>query len=456
MSLLATSLRTVVALPFLVTGFLLLPFSALAQTPNQKPIGLDARLANPVMKAGTKQQNYLRVALNGCEPKRSDNRTPVNVAFVIDRSGSMAGQRIMQAREAAILALKRLDQNDIASVVIFDNQVDVLAPAQPVSDQNHFIDLVRGITVRGSTAIYDGVMQGAREVRKFKDARRLNRVVLLSDGLANVGPKQPEEFARLGRDLLAEGISVSTIGLGLDYNEDLMLALARAADGNHAFASVPNDLIQIFNREFDDVLAACAQTVSIDVELAPGARVVRALSRDGKVEDKRAQFTLNQVYAATEHYVLLEIEIDGNAPAATTDFGRVNVTYTVPDSGERQTIAASIGGQFTTSADAVKAGQDKTVMEAVVAQVTRERAQTAVKLRDQGKGAEAAKLFLQNAEEIGAFIATAPKSSPALQSLQTQYGSFAKTAPSAPAGVLNTERKLLRQLENSAVGGSRF
>lgn len=104
----------------------------------------------------------------------------------------------------------------------------------------------------------------------------------------------------------------------------------------------------------------------------------------------------------------------------------------------------------------MKAGQDKTVMEAVVAQVTRERAQTAVKLRDQGKRAEAAKLFQQNAEEIGAFIATAPKSSPALQSLQTQYGSFAKTAPSAPAGVFNIERKLLRQLENSAVGGSRF
>jgi len=450
------SLRAVVALPFLVLGFLLLPFFALAQTPVQKPMGLDARLASPVMKVGSKQQNYLRVALNGCEPKRSDNRNPVNVSFVIDRSGSMAGQRIAQAREAAILALKRLDQKDIASVVIFDNQVDVLAPAEPVSNQDRVINLVRGITVRGSTAIYDGVMQGAREVRKFKDAQRLNRIVLLSDGLANVGPKDPAEFANLGRDLLTEGISVSTIGLGLDYNEDLMLQLARASDGNHAFANVPNDLIQIFNREFDDVLASCAQTVSIDVELAPGARIVRALSRDGKVDGARAQFTLNQVYAATEHYVLLEIEVDGNTPAAKTDLGHVRVAYSVPDSSVRQTIEAPIVGQFTASADAVKAGQDKAVMEAVVQQVTRERAQMAVKLRDQGKATEAAKLFQQNAEEIGAFLATAPKPSPALQNLQTQYGSFAKTAPSAPAGVLNTERKLLRQLENSAVGGARF
>src|SRR5262249_52827507 len=101
----------------------LLPFMAAA---SDKPVTLDARLAQPVMKTGETQKNYLRVALNGCEPKRSTDRTPVNVAFVIDRSGSMQGARIAQAREAAIMAINRLDQNDIASVVIFDDKIDVL------------------------------------------------------------------------------------------------------------------------------------------------------------------------------------------------------------------------------------------------------------------------------------------------------------------------------------------
>ena len=169
--------------------------------------------------------------------------------------------------------------------------------------------------MRGSTAIHAGVLQGAAEVAKFKEPRRLNRVVLLSDGQANIGPVRPEEFALLGRALLTQGISVSTIGLGLGYNEDLMLQLARASDGNHAFAREPTDLVQIFNKEFDDVLGSCAQTVSVDIELKPGVRAVRALSRDGLIEGQRAQFTLNQVYAATEHYVLLEVEID-KAPAS--------------------------------------------------------------------------------------------------------------------------------------------
>ena len=93
-------------------------------------ITLDARLAQPVMKEGTAQKNYLRVSLGGCRPEPNDSRTPVNVAFVIDRSGSMAGDRIAQAREAAIMAIGRLGPEDIASVVVFDTRADVLIPGQ--------------------------------------------------------------------------------------------------------------------------------------------------------------------------------------------------------------------------------------------------------------------------------------------------------------------------------------
>src|SRR5262245_16242915 len=93
-------------------------------------ITLDARLAQPVMKDGVVTKNYLRVALGGCRPEPNQSRTPVNIAIVIDRSGSMNGLRIAQAREAAIMAVSRLGPQDVASVVVFDNRVDVLVPAQ--------------------------------------------------------------------------------------------------------------------------------------------------------------------------------------------------------------------------------------------------------------------------------------------------------------------------------------
>jgi Ca-activated chloride channel homolog len=440
--------RTFHSIAICIAASLALPaVAARAQESMTQSMTLSARLAHSVMKSGDKEPNYLRIGLNGCKPEPNANRTPVNVAFVIDRSGSMTGERIAQARNAAIMAVNRLSENDIAALVIFDDRTEVVLPAQKVTDRDAFIDRIRQIGTRGSTALYDGVTSGAGEVRKFKDARHLNRVVLLSDGIANVGPSQPADFGALGRRLLAEGISVSTVGLGADYNEDLMLQLARASDGNHAFAKSPADLIQIFNREFDDVLASCAQMVSIDVELKPGVRVVRALSRDGSIEGERARFQLNQVYAATEHYVLLEIESDGKLPNDDQDWGRVHVAYTMAKTGEPKTLDAPIRGRFSQTDADVAASVDRTVMESVLEQTTRERAQQAVALRDQGRVEEAKKLFQANTAAISAYLAASPEKSADLLALQNEYGGLSKLAPVAAPQLWNEQRKALRQLD---------
>ena len=419
-------------------------------------ITLDARLAQPVMKEGTPQKNYLRVSLAGCRPEPNESRTPVNVAFVIDRSGSMAGDSIAQAREAAIMAIGRLGPEDIASVVVFDTRADVLIPARKVTDPEYFIDRIRRIGIAGSTAIADGVLAGRGEVLTYMEPRRLNRIVLLSDGQANVGPRRVEDFILLGKGLLHERISVSTIGLGLGYNEDLMLQLALASDGNHAFARDPSDLITIFNREFNDVLASCAQTVSIDIDLKPGVRAVKAVSRDGTIADNKAQFRMNQVYAATEHYVLLEVEFD-KAPAAGAeqDFGLVKVAYTDARSGETQTLDTTIRARFSASAEDVRANADIKVGEAVVEQVARARAREAVILRDQGRHDEARTLLQQNATDIRAFAASVPNAPAQLLELGNQYNALGavNAAPASPQQQ-SYERKLLRKLENSGAGAA--
>ncbi len=328
-------------------------------------ITLDARLAQPVMKDGAAQKNYLRVALGGCRPEPNENRTPVNVAFVIDRSGSMAGDRIAQAREAAIMAIGRLGPDDIASVVVFDTRADVLVPAQKVTDPEYFIDRIRRIGIGGSTAIHDGVLKGRGEVLTYMDPRRLNRIVLLSDGQANVGPSRVEDFIRLGKALLHERISVSTIGLGLGYNEDLMLQLALASDGNHAFARDPSDLITIFNREFNDVLASCAQTVSIDIDLKPGVRAVQGglARRDHRGE----QGPVPHEPGLCRHRALRAagggVRQGTGGRRREQDFGIVKVAYTDARSGETQTLDTAIRGRFSASEEEVRAGADTKVGE---------------------------------------------------------------------------------------------
>ena len=182
---------------FTGAGLLLLASLLLAPGAHaDQPITLDARLAHAIMKGDEGQRNYLRIGLKGCRPEPNRDRTPVNVAFVIDRSGSMTGQALEQARAAAIMAVHRLGPADIASVVTFDHVAQLLVDAQRVTDPDVFIDRVTRIAVGGTTAIHAGVVLGAIEVGKFKASGRLNRVILLSDGQANVGPRRPMSSPR--------------------------------------------------------------------------------------------------------------------------------------------------------------------------------------------------------------------------------------------------------------------
>jgi Ca-activated chloride channel family protein len=421
-----------------------------------RSITLDARLAQPAMKEGVAQKNYVKVALKGCEPEPAQNRPPVNVAFVIDRSGSMSGPRIAQAREAASMAISRLKADDIASVVVFDHRTDLLIPAQRVTDPQLFTSAIQRIGTGGTTAIYEGVLRGSDQVLTNKNLQRLNRVVLLSDGGANVGPSRVDDFTRLGAMLLSQGVSVSTIGLGLGYNEDLMLELARTSDGNHAFARDPSDLIQIFNREFNDVLSSCAQTVSIDIDLKAGMRAVKAVSRDGTIDGGKAQFHMNQVYAATEHYVLIEVELDPQlAVGGDQDLGIVKVAYSTTGGTERQTLDTPIRGRFTASDDEVKAGIDTKVSEVVLEQVTRARAREAVALRDKGQFEQARSLLLQNSLEINAFSSINPGMMRELFQMGQQYEAMGAAPANAPAALMSTQRKQLRELDANRAGTSR-
>src|SRR5262249_33666785 len=184
---------------------------------------------------------------------------------------------------------------------------------------------------------------------------------------------------------------------------------------------------------------------------------VRALSRDGDVANAHARFKLNQVYAATEHYVLMEVEFANAAPHDEQEIGTVHVSYTAPETGAQQTIDTPIRARFSAAADEVGANVDKAVMESVLEQTTRERAKRAVALRDQGRVDEASALFTQNTTEIRDFLAKSDKPSPALSELASQYGGLAQVAPATKPAQWNDQRKMLRQLDaGSFTGGSRY
>ena len=224
-------------------------------------INLDVSISNPYLLASRYSSTFLKIGLTGFHLASERDRRPANVAIVLDRSGSMEGEKIERAKEAAVMALSMLDERDIVSIITYSDTVSVLVPATRVSDRSLIVKKIHSIYADGSTALFAGISKGADEVGKFLDMHSVNRVILLSDGLANVGPDSPAALGDLGASLRTEGISVTTVGLGLGYNEDLMFELAEKSDGNHAFVENSKDLVRIFEYEFKDILSVVAPQI---------------------------------------------------------------------------------------------------------------------------------------------------------------------------------------------------
>lgn len=364
---------------------------------------------------------YLRLSLRtDAAVKRRDDRPPINVALVIDRSGSMSGDRIAAARKGAHTALERLGSDDILSLVSYNHDVAVDHKAGKIgSDRTAIERAIDRLSASGTTALHAGVKEGGEQVKRYRSDMQVNRVVLLSDGLANVGPSSPAELAALGRELASKGITVSTIGLGLDYNEDLMQRLAAASDGNHVFVERPSDLAEIFDREFGDALSVAARDIVIRIECKAGFTPKRVLGRDAEISGSRVTLKLSQLPADTERYVVLELDAPASGVAAAEDeIASVAVDYLSLESGARANAGSRVTARFTTDPKEAEASVNKGVMSQVTEQIATENSEKAVELRDSGDISAARKALEDNAaylnrqkNMLGSGLSAAPTAS---------------------------------------------
>ena len=369
---------------------------------NAATIDFNVSLATPVIKAGRAQTAFLKVGMTGFALPSQGDRPPANVALVIDKSGSMAGDRIARAKQAATMAVNSMGANDLISIIAFDNTVEVVIPATKVTDKPQIARAIQGIHASGGTGLFAGVSKGAAEVRKFLDKNRVNRVILLSDGQANIGPSSPAELGQLGAALGRQGISVTTIGLGTDYNEDLMTQLSGFSDGNHSFVENARDLERIFQREFGDVASVVAQEVELTIRLKHGIRPVRILGREGEISTDTVRLRMNQLYSQQEKYVLVEVEIPAGRAGERLDLASMDIRYTNMQSRTQDKLSRSLAVSFSNSDEVVARATDKKAMVSAVEQVANTKNKQAVTLRDQGKMEEAKKLM----DETASFLSS--------------------------------------------------
>ena len=203
----------------------------------------------------------------------------MNLAFVLDRSGSMSGQKLELAKRAVETAVDRLMPSDRFSIVCYDERIDVVVESTGASREakSNAIDRLRSIDARGSTDLAGGWLRGAEQVALGQVAGGVNRVLLLTDGLANQGITDPGELARHAAELRARGVTTTTFGVGEDFDEALLQSMADAGGGHFYFIENAAQIQDHIATEVGELLAVVARDVTLEIT-APETMSVRPLS----------------------------------------------------------------------------------------------------------------------------------------------------------------------------------
>lgn len=362
-------------------------------------VRLEPLVAHPILLAGRRQRTFVKIGLTGFDLDSAE-RPPANVSIVLDRSGSMAGQKLDRAKEAAAMVIQGLRDDDLVSVVAYDSEVDVLVPTTKAIYKQDLIDRIQRYWPGSSTALYAGVVAGAAEVRKHLDRERINRVVLLSDGQANVGPSSPEVLGELGQELSADGIGVTTIGLGLGYNTELMTQLATRSEGNHFFARTAEDLATGFALEFGVGLAVVGRDAVIRVRFAEGFRPLSSLNAKATITGQTVEVHLAQLYANHKAYLLLELETPLGRAGQRTEMARIDVAYKNLKTRETDRLSKRLEVTFADSEALKREHEQAEVMEAVALVEAARLRMRAIELRERGQVSAAKRELEKSAAQL--------------------------------------------------------
>jgi Ca-activated chloride channel family protein len=283
------------------------------------PKSLHARADRKLIRSQGGSRRHLRVEV--VAPRRPP-RVPVNLALVLDRSGSMHGDKLELAREGAIRAVHSLGDEDRLSVVIYNQRVVVLVPSRVADTEakEQAEQVLRRIGAKGQTALCDGWLRGCEQVSQELDAHRLGRCLLLTDGLANRGITDRDTIVRSVAEQRRRGVTTSTLGVGRDFDENLLRQMAEVGDGNFYFAEHAVQLSDFIAGETGEALSVATREAALAIELPEGASVTSPNPFPTRSEAGGTVFELGSLVADQVLSLMLCVELP---PGAVGDTARV-------------------------------------------------------------------------------------------------------------------------------------
>ncbi|HTT98935.1 MAG TPA: VWA domain-containing protein [Rhizomicrobium sp.] len=381
------------AFGFVAIGILL----AAGHASTAKPaLSSSLSIERPIITRGWTRPVYVLVHFSAPElDVRPNERPPLNLSLVLDRSGSMEDRgKIEYLRQAAKLAVGKLAERDVISVVEFDDRITLMWPAAHAHDIRELQDQIDQLTPRGSTNLAGGMERGIEEAQQARhdmhlSGETLSRVIVLTDGLANTGVTNPGDIAEMAANARRGGVRVSTIGLGADYNEDLLQSVAEGGGGKYYFVESPVQLARIFEEELHSAFATSARDVHIAFH---GGSAVRDVEMIGFARSSGRDVSADwpDFYAGEDRTVLLRLDVSADRDGSL-DLGHFDVAWHDARNGASGTLDLPIRVSVTDDMAASDRSLNKDVsVEASLAESERNLAAN-VKLAASGHADDAKK-----------------------------------------------------------------
>ncbi len=280
---------------------------------NEGGISIDAALSrNKVLQGGQGEVSVaLTINAENIVPAIEADMMPVDLVVVLDRSGSMNGQKLYDAGQAVIHLLNRLGPQDRLSVVTYSNNVEVLFPLVQVNStsRERLKARVQTITASGGTNLGSGLQNGIAALLAAAGDKRQRKVILISDGLANHGITSPMQLGALAAEASEHNLAVSTVGVGYDFNEMLMTTIADHGAGNYYYLESPQDIAGVFEKEFETARSVAAGRMEIRIELKDGLKLVSAGGFPISVEGKDAVIYPGTLLAGQKRRIFLSYQV---------------------------------------------------------------------------------------------------------------------------------------------------
>ncbi|MDJ0687686.1 MAG: VWA domain-containing protein [Xenococcaceae cyanobacterium MO_188.B32] len=352
------------------------------------------------------QATTVDVILNFYEKtdKSSDfQRLPLNLALVLDRSGSMAGYPLQNAKTAAQQLVEYLTSEDYLSVVIYDDKAQTVLPTQLVTDKSNIKNIIGKIGVGGCTNLSGGWLMGCDNVQSQQDKEKLNRVLLLTDGQANVGVVDPQVLTKTAQEKAEAGIFTTTLGFGHYFNEDLLISMADAGKGNFYFIQSPEDAADVFRVEMESLVSVVAQNLKVQLELTEGVEVTELLNSYSSTKNNNIlEIFLGDVYGVETKPLALQFSLPSFAAEGDRQIAKITYSYeTIVDGSiQKQSDSLTLSIKVVSSEEAEKiepdAEVDRQTSQLRIAKVKDE----AVSFADKGNYLEAAKILRETVKNL--------------------------------------------------------